>query len=253
MAKAQQTFLVDEKNNAFVFDVCLAEEHEDESEVTEHPVEEGADVTDNVRRKTVTLNLDILHSNYPIYDGTKGRLAFELGQSSDAVFAPRPGAMPESVKDPNIRGLELTEAFRAEACYAQMVAWKNSATILKAYTPLLQNLVTLYKKAGPSFTFLMRNFVIKTISTRKGPNTGGMVDMQLGLKEIRFVSNRRVEVQEAVVPVQDNGTQESKPAPPAVDARARSYVLQGTQKVLLGVKMDSETRVTTDETPPEGN
>jgi len=52
--------------DGFLLDCSLSEEHVFESEVTEYPVEQGADVTDNVRPKPITVTMEALVSNTPI-------------------------------------------------------------------------------------------------------------------------------------------------------------------------------------------
>lgn len=54
-----QTVMIDE----FLIDVALSEEHTFESEVTEYPVEKGADITDNIRPKPIQITMEGLVSN----------------------------------------------------------------------------------------------------------------------------------------------------------------------------------------------
>lgn len=52
--------------SAFELDAALSIVHDYESEVTEHPVESGAAVTDHIRNKPATLKLECVVSNTPI-------------------------------------------------------------------------------------------------------------------------------------------------------------------------------------------
>jgi hypothetical protein len=50
----------------FLIDCVLSEDHQFESEVTEYPVEDGADITDNVRPKPIVVTMECLISNTPL-------------------------------------------------------------------------------------------------------------------------------------------------------------------------------------------
>jgi hypothetical protein len=53
--------------SALELDAVLSEQHDFESEVTEHPVESGANVSDHIRNKPATLKLECVVSNTPIF------------------------------------------------------------------------------------------------------------------------------------------------------------------------------------------
>lgn len=52
--------------DGFEIDVTVSEEHSFDSEVTEHPVESGADVADHVRARPIVVTLEGVVSNTPI-------------------------------------------------------------------------------------------------------------------------------------------------------------------------------------------
>lgn len=52
--------------NGFIVDCALVEEHTYDSEVTEYPVERGADITDNVRPKPIEVRIEGIVSNTPV-------------------------------------------------------------------------------------------------------------------------------------------------------------------------------------------
>lgn len=59
-------------------DATLSETHSSDAEVTEDPVEDGANASDNVRRKSRTVSAELFFSDqYKV----GGALAFELGRS----------------------------------------------------------------------------------------------------------------------------------------------------------------------------
>lgn len=59
------------KIGAVVLDASLSEAHNTSNDVTDHPVEKGADITDHVRQKPKTLRLTGLVSNTPLPDPGK--------------------------------------------------------------------------------------------------------------------------------------------------------------------------------------
>src|SRR5574342_5520 len=69
----------------YLIDVTVAEEHELPAEVTAHPVEDGADITDHVRLTPISVTLEGIVSDTPI-----GRLAEQRapdGRPSDDAYA----------------------------------------------------------------------------------------------------------------------------------------------------------------------
>lgn len=58
---ASQLVMIDD----FIVDCALVEEHTYDSEVTDYPVEKGADITDNVRPKPLEVRIEAIVSNTP--------------------------------------------------------------------------------------------------------------------------------------------------------------------------------------------
>lgn len=71
--------------DGFVIDAARNEEHEFASEVTEHPVEEGADIADHVRRQPNNVTIEGVVSDTPI--GEVAGLRDEGALPSDQAFA----------------------------------------------------------------------------------------------------------------------------------------------------------------------
>jgi hypothetical protein len=57
---------------ALEFDAVIAEEHTMGADVSEHPVEEGADIADHIRPRLATLNLSGVITNTPLNEATSG-------------------------------------------------------------------------------------------------------------------------------------------------------------------------------------
>lgn len=64
--------------NGYPLDVAISEDHDFESEVTEHPVEIGADITDHVRARPIRVSLEGVVSDTPIGDVVAQRSQFTL-------------------------------------------------------------------------------------------------------------------------------------------------------------------------------
>lgn len=60
------TKIGDTFNVLMEFDASVREQHSSELEVTDHPVEVGSDITDHVRLRPRTLDMQIVMSNFPI-------------------------------------------------------------------------------------------------------------------------------------------------------------------------------------------
>lgn len=68
------------------FDVTISETHESRLAITEHPVENGADVTDNARRELDRITLEVFVSNSPIVD----KNGFGGSQKKIQIDPPKP-------------------------------------------------------------------------------------------------------------------------------------------------------------------
>jgi hypothetical protein len=68
----------------FEVDAALSETHSFESEVTEHPVENGADIADHVRARPISVQIDCVVSDTPIGTLVSSRSDTSL-PSSDAL------------------------------------------------------------------------------------------------------------------------------------------------------------------------
>ncbi len=69
----------------YLIDVTIAEEHELPAEVTSHPIEDGADITDHVRLAPISVTLEGIVSDTPI--GTLATTRAPDGKPSDDAYA----------------------------------------------------------------------------------------------------------------------------------------------------------------------
>jgi hypothetical protein len=68
-------------------DATIKQDHTAEAEVTEHPVEQGADPSDHIRRRADTLSLDCVISSTPLGPNTNDGLAVAEGLAPRVVDA----------------------------------------------------------------------------------------------------------------------------------------------------------------------
>lgn len=107
--------LVYERDNGseavILFDATLSEEHRAEAEITEHPVERGANVSDHIRPKLERLRLDVHVTNTPIRDPRS--------------YPNKSGAQPVDLAGGAVLNLSNQEIFRVE----------HSETVVPAHVP----------------------------------------------------------------------------------------------------------------------
>lgn len=71
--------------DGFPIDLALSENHVYESEVSEYPVEDGSDVTDNIRPKPITVTLEGLVSDSPLQQVRNTRVNKGLGPNAGVL------------------------------------------------------------------------------------------------------------------------------------------------------------------------
>lgn len=71
--------------DGFEIDAALAEDHAFDNDVTEHPVEQGADVTDHVRARPITVTIQGVVSDTPIGPLAERRRAALAGDTGDGA------------------------------------------------------------------------------------------------------------------------------------------------------------------------
>lgn len=95
--------LPDDQSSLIVpFDLTMSEAHEATAEVTEHPVEQGANIADHVRQNPQTLSLEVYVTNTPSNDlggrGSKETLELQYPRF-EPPLAPTPGSLFRAAKN----------------------------------------------------------------------------------------------------------------------------------------------------------
>lgn len=185
---------------AYVFDCTIEEEYVHESDVTDFPVENGPNIVDHVRRKPDTINLRIAQSNTPIHTqlDTRGGVVESL--------------VGLDLAEITIHEADLNTQYRAEKFYAAMVGLKQSVSPVYVMTNLVRDVFSFYLPLTNEFRFYPRFWVLRSIKTKKDKDTGDIVEMSLGFKELFFVESRRAQLIEAVAGTEEEHAEPAKNA-----------------------------------------
>lgn len=136
--------------NGFEIDVATAEDHTLDSDITDHPVERGANVTDHVIRKPRSVKIDGIVSNTPI-GPLEARRAGQ-GKPADNAYAMLlaldeneepvtivttlqswPNMLLEKLSIP--KNVKVGDALQFSATFKQMTFVDNERTIVKVAIP----------------------------------------------------------------------------------------------------------------------
>lgn len=138
-------------------DASISEVHEIENEVTEHPVESGFQVTDNVRRKPLRVTIEGLVSNTPVVNGF-----VRAGQQLQGLYA----------------GNSDVDAARAETAFSTLQSIFDTQKIISVYTKLKQ----------------YDSMVIEKLRVPRDSKTGDALRFTAVCKEVRIVQAQTVQV-----------------------------------------------------------
>jgi hypothetical protein len=159
MQKITPTFLswVDSGNNAqsLYFDLIIQDTSIQESEITDHPVEEGANVSDHVRRTPDHFSAQVMVTNQPIDD-------LPDGSRKKVVTKGETGAMVATFDDND----------NISDTYSHLQALHDAHRLLTITTPLSQYSDYL---------------ITKLEVTRDKENSGGIVKIDIDFRQILIV------------------------------------------------------------------
>lgn len=199
------------------FDAVLSEEHDRGAIVTDHPVEQGTNIVDNVRPLPDRITLDVFVSNSPINspDADRQPLTLDLpqpGQGSflaggtSAIIGSAAQALLSVIgfgKPPN--NTALVDQFYGDTDYVQN-AFDQLTT--------LQSTATLLSVITPHVTYT--NMVIENVKMHRGPSTGTSANITIELREVVIVYSAVVAAPLPSIPrgapTASTGAQATKPA-----------------------------------------
>lgn len=178
-------------------DLILAEHHENTVDITEHPVEVGANITDNIRQTLNEFTIDVWLTNTPIVtDELEGRGFEDLAEYNPPVyeipFSLTPGGL--------FRAAGGAIGAAVDAITGAQPKGPVKFRVLQFDTPFdrpreVQSALIKYQSAGVLFDVITsarfyKGMAIKSVSmTREEP---GGAPMSIALKEIKTVSSSSV-------------------------------------------------------------
>lgn len=128
--------------DGYIIDVAVKEEHGFENEITEHPVEQGADIVDHVRARPIVVTLEGVVSDTPV---------------QDFVRASRTAALPSR------EALDRLLAIRNARQPVEIV------TSIRTYTDMMLESLTVPRDAatGDALAFTARFRQIRIVTTQR--------------------------------------------------------------------------------------
>lgn len=236
MARRTRAFLkwdpVGAPRQTLQFDVVTNEQQEGTSEITEHPVEVGPNVTDHVRSKLNVVTLEAFVSNEPLYD-TGGRGASLRAATLDVKlytppFAPTPGALFSAIgggvsrlfggapQQVSANVLQFDREFDAVAeTHAILETLRTTAQLIDLYTTTTE----------------YQNMILERVSLPRDASTGTGGKFQLSFRQIRLVE---VKVVTAPVPTEIRGKKAVKKGPQGPEPVKDPVVKKSVFKSLVG-------------------
>ncbi len=150
-------------------DASITEQHTTTTQVTEHPVESGPDVTDHIRPMPRRISLSGIISNTPIYTpatqmrgvtGASGSFQVQIGN-----------------RQVNYQAFQFSDEFdRVRDAYGELI----SAALGGALFEIMTTLATY------------ENMAITNFDVPRSAGTGGALQFQIQFQEIRIVDTQEV-------------------------------------------------------------
>lgn len=213
---------------SIVANITLEEKHIDELEITDHPVEQGATITDHAFKRPVELTLRVAWSNSP------GQPATLLGGLSGALTNQLTGAVQQQITGAAFKQIggsalgNLAVAQLAKVVANPLISFgaqvnnqtgKGTSTVNDVY----QSLLDLQNSRVPFTIFTGKrrysNMLIKSITTETTKKTENSLECLLRCREVILVSTTVISsvppsdqtAPQDNQPVADTGTQQAAP------------------------------------------
>lgn len=171
------------------FDATTSEEYEFSALITEHPVETGADVADNIRKQARRITLEGFVSNEPIDDSTNGRMTIASLPLNVPSFtpplAPTPGSLLNAaegaLKDAITGGKDPINVSVLVSATGQFDAVAETQAALED----LQDTSATVTVSTTQRDY--ENMAVESFTLHRDPGTGSGATFSVTLKEIRKV------------------------------------------------------------------
>jgi hypothetical protein len=189
---------------SMLFDAILSEEHDRSAIVTDHPVEQGQNIVDNVRPLPDKLELEVFVSNSPINspDANMQPITIDLpvpGQGSllaggtTGLLTPSPPSQVSAIVD-----LFVGETDYPAAAYNTLTQIQSQAILLSVITP----------RATYS------NMILESVKMHRNPGVGTSATFSLAFREVVLITSSVVAAPLPSIPrgnpTQSTGNQQTK-------------------------------------------
>lgn len=202
------------------FDVVTQESHTKSNTITEHPVEDGADITDHVRPNLVELDIEGFISNTPVYsaDGTMSQITLDI---------PDPPTPPTLNGAINLIGKAISGLLGGNTqTVANVMTLGSAPNYVAQVESSLEELRTkaiLVSVVCSSRTF--ENMLIESCEVQRDKDSGTGATFSIHFKEIRTIASSVVAAPKPTIPRANINQQ--KGAQAAIEAsQTKKSVLQ---------------------------
>lgn len=175
--------LGDGQVQSIVFDAVVRATHESSAEITEHPVEAGANISDHVRANLDEVVLEVVVSNTPIEQPKTQMEGVTSSQAGLEILDPETGLVLAKASVLVFDG----EFDRVRTVHEELLNLKNAGTVVGILTPLRD----------------YSNMIIRRVSPVREAATGDSLVAVVEAREIRIVES---EVVDAPEPAETRGS-----------------------------------------------
>lgn len=215
-------------------DVSVRESHGLSADVTEHPVEEGADITDHIRAKPRTFSIEGLISNTPI-EVPQSHMDGAVEDTSPITIEGEPsfGNVDTPVGEVNIPGSGQLSALAGVVGIklgskrefpAQMLHFSQEFDRVGAVHLDLESIILTAKRITVVTTLtIYENCALTDLNVERDFKTGNALRFTASGRELRIVSSETVDVPDPV------DSRASKPRPRGKQLTAEAAEDEGVQ------------------------
>ncbi len=212
-----------------------------ESEVTEHPVEEGSDITDHIRPKPVEFTLEAVVSDNPLdeiaqHPSRKAvRLPIVDPFATQTVFGPAP---PPNLVDPFTP--QIVDPFASDTAFGTDQQPLPSAEAHARLTTIWRNRlpvtieIPIASKTGKPGKRTFQNMALTLLTEMYGSDSDGGMRFSATFKQIEIRANRRVSVRTATPRGQGQGGAKASPTLPMTVRRTVLWNIRVVRSTVIG-------------------
>ena len=187
--------------DSVVLDVVKEETLTHENDVTDHPVEQGADISDHIRPKPKKIALEALVSNTPLTAGQRTRVVNYVTANTGQLF---------SFTTTSINDALAGHRGYAEAAYEALQKLADDGAI--------------FRYVGKTRTY--ENVVFENFTVTRNKDTGDALRFSATLKQIRFVTNKSSIVKVAKEPKANKPADKGKQTAEDVTSDRKTSILR---------------------------